>query len=258
MSYSELGSNIIEPELLGPIPRKAGFVSNLQAMQLRQLLFVLGVMGFVMLTHSGNLQDLIALRTHGVRTLAIVTGTRKETDKDGTYYFVDYSFTAGGIKVAGQEPVSSTVYAHTSAGYTQVVTYLPENPHMQRPGIVDDSVIINEQWSNIMFLVIIVIIVRFAFAKSKDDIRLQLWLLQIGTPVVGQISDRNHSWGTGSRQYYVTYQFLCPTGTVEAEIMVSRGGYMELVPGTTLTVLYNPANPNENKLYRYMSAVTLG
>ncbi|HLV81469.1 MAG TPA: DUF3592 domain-containing protein [Chthonomonadaceae bacterium] len=117
-----------------------------------------------------DLSVLTALQARGRTAYGRITDKRTYTGKSRSYYLY-YSFLAGDTGIQSRASVPRSRYYAVRLGDPILVAYLPENPSVNREGIVDASRIHSAElgWSLlfVLFLVFAGLIVWANFVTSR-------------------------------------------------------------------------------------------
>jgi hypothetical protein len=85
------------------------------------------------------------------------------------------------------------------------------------------------------------------------------WLLRQGEACQGTLLDRRIKLTRSSIKHFLKYRFIVSgTSEVTKEDRVTRSAYKSAVLGSTLTVLYDPAQPTRGLAYDYCNYEILG
>ncbi|MDQ2688560.1 MAG: DUF3592 domain-containing protein [Armatimonadota bacterium] len=238
----------IEPELRGQTPRRVRYDPSTQIARWILLVVFVGGLGVVIWRASLDLGDLAALRTRGATVMADVTDTYTSSGRSTTYH-VEYTFTANGVNVSDDDDVRYTIYSRAKRGHPLLVTYLPSHPETHRVGTVDEARIVDQgRWWALLLLITLLLLGSW-FLFHDQNYRSRLKLLKDGVPVTGEVTDRDIFTNRGDKYYNISYQFPSPTGTRTNRTRVPQEIYDACDPGLTLTVLYDPTRPSNNRPY---------
>jgi len=240
--------------LTDDVPRAARFTTSTQVSRLSLLLFIVSVACLLGWLHDRDLGRMKALKAQGRAALARVVG-KHTTQGKSTSYFLEYDFRVNRGWQYGERSVSEDEYAGSRPGDAAVVTYLPSQPETFVFGAMTPARIQERQgvwlWGEGAAFAFLSV---WAFGMEAT-FRRHLSLLRDGTATQGVITDRNARPPQGPPQ--VTYQFVADGRTYSEKISTSFRFYEQAEPGSTLTVLYDPARPSHSIPDRALTNVTL-
>lgn len=239
-----------EPELKLDTPRPARVKAAAAAMvNITAFIGFLVVIPLVWVA-SRDVSGLIYLRDHGKPVQAVVTSKRVKQGRTNTYYF-GYELQSGRETVQDEDAVTRYQYDTTRVNDTVIATVFPDAPRIHRLGRVGIERV-QEHETRWAVVIAVVAITFWGIAAHRRGINHQeLRLARSGIAAQGVIvacEPRTHDPKPAS--YYVSCEFMTPTGRHRHEGYVPAALGEELGPDEGITVLYNPKNPAHAAFYR--------
>jgi hypothetical protein len=248
----------IDAELTSPTPREVryrdGFRTGCGAWAGRLILLPHTIAGLFLLVAALTLTvqyvriGLFGLEVDG----RIVQKTSYKGGKGGWYYGVDYTYTVDGVTYRQRSSVNHDAYDRMTEGDAVAIRALesdPETGHWARlPGksaLLDMLV----PWAMAVFWNSIMCVFLWPLYVRPTRYRR---LVRMGEPVAGTVLDVSRR-NTRPASWKVTYAYPIPnpdglTRTMRTTAMViARPTTLE--PGTSVTVLYDPAKPTRSVVY---------
>jgi hypothetical protein len=162
--------------------------------------------------------------------------------KGGTWYYVAYTFEAGGRSYSFKTQVSRETYDALAEGGACAVTYLstrPETHCLGRP----EPILRGHNRGWVIGAAVVAALLGLAFACVEWSLRRERWLARHGEAVVGRALDRGKVRMKNGMSYWVSYAFAAPDGPCNGTADVPGEAWLSLAPGAELAVLYDPARP---------------
>jgi hypothetical protein len=131
-------------------------------------------------------------------------------------------------------------------GASCTVTYLPRDPAIHCLGSADQRLHMHIH-STILSTAIIALVLAGALGWIEWSTRRELHLARVGETTEGRIVERVTSQGRNRTIYRARYQFETPAGMRwMGWVSVSYSLWQYLLPGTAVTVLYDPDHPGRH------------
>src|SRR5262245_24885900 len=131
-------------------------------------------------------------------------------------------------------------------GASCMVTYLPRDPAIHCLGPADQRLQLHNR-STITTAVILALVLAGVLGWIEWSTRRELHLARVGEGTEGQIVGRTTSQSRNRTIYRARYQFETPAGMREMGwVSVSYSLWQYLLPGTVVTVLYDPDHPDRH------------
>jgi hypothetical protein len=252
----------IEPELIGPTPRRAGLTRNARFVRaVLPSLIALAVCG-ISLWGVSNIQGLRNLQTQGVAVQGRITSHAKDVGGRASQSLLAYSYTVGGRTYRDRESVTGAAYQTTRDGDPVALTYLPSDPADNIVGSVTDSMIdqARDLWAVLTGLVAGFLIILTW--NHERTIRYHLRLMRDGDVVPAVVAEKQVKVQVldGRRpipSYVVTCNFWADLRPISRQFPVPQSLYDAVSPGMALTVLCNPLRAEDSLPYRAFDDVMI-
>lgn len=247
-------SQVIEAELAAPAPRNFRFTTMTQFSR------GLGLTTWIVITvalfycASRHITMLDGLLTTGKVTNATVDGRWIDSDKS-TSYHLRYEYRVDGAYYEDKETVSRNEYEDTDIGSRIVITYLPSDPAVDRPGRVTLDLIqsIKQNW--VIGIGAFCTLYGIGFALGENYYKKRLVLAQYGAPARARVTSKDHRSNGKSTTYTVSYSFTADGKPIWQTKSVPLTFFQRVNTGDDITVLYMPANPMDSVPYRAITEV---
>jgi len=248
-----------EPELTSRTPRRVRFKAKTQRARLVMVNALTAVVLACFWLASRDIRELHALQTSGVTRNAEVYKEYESHDDDEANYYLRYRYSAdAGEIITGRIRVPESRYNQTQIGDTLPITFLRADPTHHRVGQVDASRVARQNRNWWIIVALVTLLFGGIFALCERWRRRNLRLLRDGVPVAAKVT-RLRAINNETLAYYVTYAFSLTSVLVYAkEVSVPPALYMRLAEGDTITVLYDPENPERNRPYDHIPDAELG
>lgn len=233
-------SDLIEPELRGPVPRRVALTGRGKAIVVIWTV-TLAVFASLAHQHFGRLPpppERSILESEGAGATATVhSRDTRILDSGDTHYRVGYGFsTEAGNPIRISRTVPPRVFDSLLDGETMRVTYLPTNPELHYLPDITSPVS-----TRFVFFIGGLLLAAAGFAEAQR--RLHRRLVMGGTPVSGLTADVRRRGGV--RSFRVNYNL-----NGERQTLKGTERNPDLKSGQAATVLYNPLIPTRAVIYR--------
>jgi hypothetical protein len=262
--HDETREVAIEPELLGPTPRRVRFrwpgfgrkeTAGCGLLTLFLLPFyAIGIYAFVNVAHATS------VRYTGAETTGVVTDMRTSQDSDDSYpYSVTYRYRIDGKDYTGTSKVDSQSYNSWYVGSRVPVLYLPATPewHTRIRGAESGNLSFHWMWVLIWDGLLFGLSAAGCYACYSARA-----LIVRGTPVLGTITDKTKELDDRTYTYQIHYEFS-PMDSDGVQVtgrqsIADQKQWNAANVGDRLTVVYLPDRPKKHMLYRYQGFRAVG
>jgi Protein of unknown function (DUF3592) len=234
-------------ELEQPVPRAvrlSGLGITNYVMALAALLFGVGMSFRVVhdeLHRQAENESLMRrVAAEGVETQATVTKLFT-----GLGYVVNYDYNVAGRRYSRGAFITQEQWQALQVRDPLAIRYLPSDPAQAYPDA--DPPILEKHWDTSLPLAGLILFFMGSFAAIfASRVGPERRLLSRGRTAPGVVTDCKEGSQGRSSGYFVSYEFtLAEGGRQQGKRFVSQPA----TPGSTVTVLYEPARPRRNGLY---------
>lgn len=231
----------LPPELMGRTPRRVQVTGtgwlNVFAAALFILLGAAWAVATIKLVHDETTKQTLLQKDGATASGKII---QKWTHGSGTY--ISYSFAIDQTPYSGKSKVPFDTWNGLHQADSLPIRYLPANPDLNHPAAWEDST------SSKLWLLWITAFLAIFGSLFVRRFPLQLRLAKMGIPVRGCIAEQEWT-GPTKGQKYIPYTFR---NADSGEVEIGSCPYDdELKAGTTVCVLYLPANPRRSEIYPF-------
>ncbi len=164
-----------------------------------------------------------------------------------------FAFTVDGRSFHGTDSINGEIYPLCDFkpsqkngkcdGASCLVTYLPRDPAIHCLGPADQRLQLHTR-STLLSAGMIALVLAGILGWVEWSVRRELSLARVGKAIDGRIVERMTKLARNRTYYRARYQFETPAGMRwMGWVSVSRSLWDYLLPGTPVTVLYDPDHP---------------
>jgi len=252
--YTDSNQHTLEPELTRPAPRNARFTSMTQFTRGLMLTIWIGLTIGLFYGAYQDIDRLHRLLTSGKTMYATVVDKYVHHGKS-TSYHITYQYAVDGRYYGNSDTVPSDYYYQAQIGSTLLITYLPQDPSIDRIGIVDQPLIQTHTQNWVIGIGLACTIVGIIVAIIEGGYKKRLFLMTWGTPALGRVTSKDQQSNGKTTTYKVSYAFTADGQPMWNTVSVQSRFYDSVYPGTYITVLHAPGNPKDSLPYRAITEI---